>query len=94
MTKLQDDMEQYRNYYENNLLKAMMQPGNTEESEKTIIEEYTNMRFKTCMLNSQFADKVRNSDNGHLYLKMLKERVVDELGLTEEADVEKMLFKP
>lgn len=87
-------MEQYRSYFENNLLKAMMQPGNTEVNEQAIIEEYTNMRFKTCMLNSQFAEKVRDSDNGHLYLKILKERVVDELGLTEEADVEKMLFKP
>ena len=45
------------------------------------------------MLNSDFAKKVRDSDNGHLYLKILKERVVDELGLTEEPDVEKMMSK-
>ena len=51
------------------------------------------MRFKTCMLNADFAEKVRDSDNGHLYLKVLKERVVDELGLTEEPDVEKLMSK-
>ena len=45
------------------------------------------------MLNADFAKKVRSSDNGHLYLKMLRERVVDELGLTEEPDVEKMKSK-
>ena len=51
------------------------------------------MRFKTCMLNDNFAKQVKESENGHLYLKMLKERVVDELGLTEEPDVEKMMSK-
>lgn len=33
LTRLQSDMEQYRNYYENMLLKAMMNEGNTEEHE-------------------------------------------------------------
>ena len=45
------------------------------------------------MLNADFAEKVRDSDNGHLYLKILKERVVDELGLTEETNVEKLMSK-
>ena len=93
LTELQNDMEQYRNFYENKLLKTMMQPGNTEEAEEQVIDEYMQMRFKTCMLNADFAKKVRSSDNGHLYLKMLRERVVDELGLTEEPDLEKMQSK-
>lgn len=46
------------------------------------------------MLNSRFAQKVNDSDNGHLYLKVLREQVVDELGLTEDASIEKMKFKP
>jgi hypothetical protein len=45
------------------------------------------------MLNADFSDKVRNSDNGHLFLKALQERVVDELGLTREAEEHDMLFK-
>ena len=45
------------------------------------------------MLNSNFAKQVRSSDNGHLYLKVLRERVVDELGLTTEPKIEDMLFK-
>lgn len=34
LTELQNDMEQYRNFYENKLLKAMMRPGNTEDAEQ------------------------------------------------------------
>lgn len=82
-------MEQYKNFYENELLKAMMKieiETDQEEIQSKIIEQYMNMRFKTCMLNADFADKVRDSDNGHLYMKVLKERVVDELGLTSEAE--------
>ena len=51
------------------------------------------MRFKTCMLNAEFAEQVHGSQNGHLFLKMLRERVVDELGLTAEAQQEDMMYK-
>ena len=44
------------------------------------------------MLNSEFAEKVRSSENGHLFMKVLKERVVDELGLTAEPEIEDMLL--
>ena len=87
LTKLPNDMEQYKNYYENKLLEAMMKPGNSESAQSEIIDEYTGMRFKTCMLKADFAEKVRESDNGHLYLKVLREQVVDELGLTVEPQV-------
>ena len=40
LTELQSDMEQYRNFYENKLLKTMMQPGNTEDAEEQVIDEY------------------------------------------------------
>ena len=93
MTALPNDMEQYKNYYENQLLAVMMQPGNTEEAQTAVIEEYTNLRFKTCMADLDFADKVRNSEDGHLYMKVLREQVVDELGLTAEPELNDMLFK-
>ena len=59
-----------------------MQPGDPQEIYSRIVDEYTNMRFKSCMLKAEFAEQVRDSENGHLYLKVLRERVVDELGLT------------
>lgn len=75
-------MEQYKNFYENKLLCALMQPGDNTAAQQDIIDEYTSLRLKTCMLNASFADKVHNSDDGHLYLKTLRERVLDELKLT------------
>jgi len=73
----------------------MMKPNsdvNAEESQQSIIDEYMTLRFKTCMLNSDFAEQVRSSDNGHIFLKVLRERVVDELGLTREPELEDMQF--
>jgi len=58
-----------------------------------VIDEYTNIRFKACMTRGDFAEKVRESDNGHIYYKVLRERVVDELGLTSEPEAEDMEFK-
>lgn len=45
------------------------------------------------MLNATFAAKVRDSENGHLYLKVLRERVLDELKLTQEPELEDFSFK-
>lgn len=67
-------MEQYKNFYENELLKTMMLPGtdaSAQESQQRVIDEYTALRMKTCMLNADFATSVRNSDNGHVFMKVL-----------------------
>ena len=40
------------------------------------------MRLQDCMLNKTFSEKIRSND-GHIYLKMLNEAVISELGLTE-----------
>ena len=34
------------------------------------------------MLSEGFAQRVKSDDNGHIFLKVLRERIVDELGLT------------
>ena len=75
----------------------MMKPASQRkrpegELRDSLIDDYINFRFKTCMLNSEFADKVRSPENGHLFMKVLKERVVDELGLTAEPEIEDMLY--
>jgi len=95
LTELPVDMDQYKNFYENQLLAAMMQPMSNSEAQtaqQAVIDEYTSLRLKTCMLNSTFADKIHNSEDGHLYLKMLRERVLDELKLTQEASLDDMMF--
>ena len=58
LTALHDDMDQYKNFYENELLKALMLPGSdksAQEAQQRVIDEYTALRLKTCMLNEDFA---------------------------------------
>lgn len=45
------------------------------------------------MLNKEFSSQVRDSDNGHLFMKVLREQIVDELGLTSEPKVDDMMFE-
>ena len=44
-----------------------------------------NGRLQISMMNLGFSKKVRETKNGHIYLKVLRERVLEELGLTKEA---------
>ena len=58
LTKLPDDMEQYKNYYENKMLEALMAPGDdvvAQEAQSDVIDEYLSLRLKTCMMNGDFA---------------------------------------
>ena len=45
------------------------------------------------MVNKSFANKARQSQNGHYYLKVLKERVLEELNLTKQATYTDLSFK-
>ena len=58
-----------------------------------IIEDYQDARMKVCMLNSDFQAKVKNSANGHIYMKALRERVLDELEILKETDLESLTFE-
>ena len=52
-------MEQYKNFYENQLLEAMMKSESSdsklEDAQQKVIDDYMTIRFKTCMMNSSFA---------------------------------------
>jgi hypothetical protein len=85
LTDLPDDFTQYKNFTENLLLKEMMNPNSTDESVGKHVEDYMQQRLKMSMVNSGFSRKVKDTKNGHVYLKVLRERVLEELGLTKEA---------
>ena len=89
-------MEQYKNFYENQLLEAMMKSESSdsklEDAQQKVIDDYMTIRFKTCMMNSSFAKKVKSPENGHVYLKVLQERIVDELGLTRAPELEDLQY--
>lgn len=57
-----------------------------------MIKKYTEMRINDCMLRAGFREKV-NSDNGHIYVKVLKEQIVDELKLTSEPKIQELRYQ-
>ena len=80
------DMLQLKIYYENKFLEALVHPEGHESKIQAIVENYTDYRFKQCMLDKGFSQKL-NSKYGFLYLKMIRERVHDELGITKETNI-------
>ena len=45
------------------------------------------------MVNATFSSKIKKSQNGHYYLKVLRERVLEELNLTKQATYTELSFK-
>jgi hypothetical protein len=48
--------------------------------------------LKDCLLNDEFKKKVTQGNNGHLYLKMLKEQIADELKISKQAKASDFAF--
>ena len=59
---------------------------------ESVIQRYTELRLKDCLLNDEFRQKVTQGNNGHLYLKMLKEQITDELKISQEAKASDFAF--
>ena len=93
LTELPDDFMPLKNMSENNLLLEMIDPDSTDESIEAVITAYMDSRLKMCMVNKGFATRVRETKNGHFYLKVLRERVLEELGLTAEARYRDLSFE-
>jgi len=49
-----------------------------------LVEQYIDMRMKTCLMNPEFNKRLQLGDNGHIYMKVLRERTIKELNLTEQ----------
>lgn len=82
LAELRPDFNYLKNYYENEILQLYSSPQFDQKKVEATIHRYTELRLKDCMLNQEFADKVRNGNNGHYYIKMLKEMIADELGVS------------
>lgn len=80
LSKLPNGMEPAKNLYENLILKEMLEPEVRENRTQELIEEYINMRLKGAMSNARFAE-VMKTDDAHLFIKMLREECIVELGL-------------
>jgi hypothetical protein len=54
--KLSPSMESVKNAYENRLLQAFSQDRFDEEKVQELVNEYTQIRMKDCMLKTDFAE--------------------------------------
>lgn len=80
-------MVSIKNMYENKLLAEYTSPDYDVKKVEALIEEYTYARMKECQLNTDFARGMK-SPNAHIYSKVLRERVMDELKMDEEASLD------
>jgi hypothetical protein len=92
LTELRPDFQLVKNAYENEIMKLYSSADFDQARVEQIIHNYTEMRLKDCMLREQFRGKVNTGNNGHIYIKMLKEQIVDELGLGQKAKVSDFAF--
>lgn len=83
-------MKHVRNKYENLLMQEIASESFDQGRLQHLIEEYMQIRLNDCMLAKDFASAAKSADS-ELYLKVLRERVVDELGLTKDAQAAKDL---
>lgn len=81
-----------KNLYEHQFLLQMIEPNYSEKRVQEVIEEYTDLRLKGLMLNQKFA-KAMKSENAHLYLKFLREAVVQELGLGQAPEASDLSYQ-
>lgn len=72
-------------------MRALTTTEDFEKEAQPIISEYTDIRMQHCMLQPGFQRRV-NSKYGFLYVKMLRERVMDELKITQESAIDDLQF--
>lgn len=58
---------------------------------ESLIEAYTTARLKDCQLNLEFASAMK-TPNAHIYIKTLRERVMGELRMDEEAKLDEFAW--
>lgn len=46
-------------------------------------------RFNDCMLKKEFSEAMK-TDNKHIYLKVLRQRVIEEMKLSETMEINEM----
>ena len=92
LTELKPESGFMHTYYENELLSLYSSANFDAVAVEKLIQRYTELRLRECMLNSEFASRVRNSGNGHIYVKMLKEQIADELKISQPAEASDFMF--
>lgn len=84
LTRLTRETTATKNYYENKLIQEYTEEDFDQQRVEDLVQEYTNARIKDLMLKPKFAKAVQSA-HGHLYLKVLRERVLEELNFGDGA---------
>jgi len=85
LTQLDAETASLRHFYENKLIQEYTAVHFDQKQVEDLVQEYLNARVKTLMLKPKFAQAAQ-STNGPIYLKVLREKVLDELKLTGGVD--------
>lgn len=86
------DFTPIKNFFENMVMQVLTTPDNDPKQLEQIITMYTQMRIQECLLSDGFKEKVK-SHHGHIYMKILREMIVDELKLTQPTEVKDLTMQ-
>lgn len=89
-TELKPDFFYIRNQFENKILHAYASPEFEPLEVEELVKEYTNLRIQEALLQDGFRQKLASND-GHLYLKILREEIAKELNIAKKAEIEDFL---
>ena len=85
------DMQHLRNQFENELLKEYTQPRLHQTRIEQLIGDYMNIRLKECMVRPAFAKGLKSA-HASVYMRILRENIIDELKLAESPKKDEFTF--
>jgi hypothetical protein len=83
LTEMRPEFHYTRNFYENAILEQYTGPKFDQAKVEELVQKYTELRLQDCLLNSELSKEVKTGNNGHIFLKVLREHIADELKLSE-----------
>lgn len=86
-TVISPSMVALKNMYENQLLAEYTNAEYDVQKTEALIEAYTFARLKECHLNTDFSSAMK-SPHAHIYLKTLRQRVMEELSLDQDSTLD------
>lgn len=84
LTALRPEFIHTKSFYENEIMKLYTSPEFDQGAVEKSVQAYTELRLKDCLLDDEFKARA-TSNNGHYYLKMLKEQIAEELSIAQPA---------
>ena len=91
LTALRPEFTHTKSMYENEIMKLYSSPEFDQAAVERAVQAYTEVRLRDCLLDDEFKAKA-SSNNGHYYMKMLKEQIAEELAIAQPAKASDFAF--